>query len=95
MVEAGLDSINIPPNRSTANSLEISTVNGISVCDPEVKEKVKALQEQFIKSSAFRLTYSIYGAYINDSGKIKYLSPENESIKELIGRCTNLYVSVY
>lgn len=87
--------INIPPNKAKETSLEISSVNGISVCAAEAQAYVKALQDEFSKSKYLRLTYSIYGAYLRTEDGVKYLPPETESLKAAIGECTNIYVSVY
>ncbi len=87
--------INIPPNTAKETSLEISSVNGVSVCAKEAEGHVKALQNEFTKSEYLRLTYSIYGAYLKTGDGIKYLPPETENLKNSIGDCTNIYVSVY
>ena len=87
-------SINIPPNEMSEKSVNINRINGISVCDPEIKQNVIELQKAFAKDQRLHQTISSYGVYLNSKGSIKYLSGDNPKIKKLIGECKYLYVSV-
>ena len=93
IVETGLN-INIVPEDMTETSVNINTINNVSVCDPVAKNNVIALQSAFTKHSNLHQTISIYGVYQNEGGNIKFLSGDNKKIKELIGECKYLYVSV-
>jgi hypothetical protein len=89
-------SINIPPADMTETSINISTINGINVCDPSVKTEVIALQNEFSKSTDLRLTVSIYGVYTKSrEGELKFSSGDSLEIKKLVGECKYLYVSVW
>lgn len=93
--ETGLG-FNIPPDHMTETSINISTIEGMSVCDVEAKEKVISLQKAFSKSMNLRQTTSIYGVYVRSrDGELKYLPGDSPKVKELIGECKYLYVSVW
>jgi hypothetical protein len=92
--ETGL-SINVPPDQMTEKSINISTIDGVSVCDPKAKENVIALQKAFTANKNLRQTISIYGVYVRDTdGDVKFLPSDSPNIKALIGECKYLYLSV-
>jgi len=89
-------SVNIPPANMTETSININKINGVSICDPGVKNEVIALQNEFSKSQSLRATISNYGAYTRSrEGELKYLSSDSPEFKKLISECKNLYVSVW
>jgi hypothetical protein len=89
-----LSQINISPEH-TDTALEITSINGFPACDPKNKEVVILLQKEFSKSKDLRLTYSQFGAYLRENDSVKYLAPDSEALSKMLGKCSNLYVSVY
>ena len=89
-------SFNIPPDHMTETSINISTIENVSVCDASAKENVISLQKVFSQNKNIRQTISIYGVYQKSrDGKLKYLPGDSPKVKELIGECKYLYVSVW
>lgn len=89
-------SFNVPPDHMTETSINISTIEGVSVCDPSAKKNVINLQRAFAQDSSLRQTISIYGVYSRSrDGELKFLPGDSPEIKKLIGECKYLYVSVW
>jgi len=88
--------INIPPDHMTEKSVNISTINGVSVCDSKVGKNVTELQNEFSKSPALRTSISIYGALVKTKeGELTFVSGDSPEINGLIGECKYLFVSVW
>lgn len=89
-------SINVPPAHMTETTININTIEGINVCDPKARKNVIALQKAFSEHKNLRQTISVYGIYVRSrDGQIKYLPGDSPKVKDFIGECKYLYVSVW
>ena len=87
--------ISINVSKLTPNDANINKVDGISVCAPEAKTKVVALQNALLKQTGVYRVYTTYAVYIrNDAGTFNYLPSDDPKVKDLIGQCKDIYVSV-
>jgi predicted RND superfamily exporter protein len=92
VVATGID-INI--NESTQDSININTVNGRNVCDPEAAEDVNRLQtainaQPYIRNNFGPAFYSVGEA----DGSRKTLTPEQLAAQGITTKCKGIYVSV-
>ena len=86
-------SINI--SESTADSLNINTINGRNVCDKAAIDDVKRFQDELGKQPGIRNNFGpAYYSTTRDDGTRKVSSPEQLIKQGVIKGCTNIYVRV-
>jgi len=93
VVRATKFEINIPD--MATKYIRINQIDGLDVCKPEAKQKVKKLQTAFNEHPNIYHTKSIHGAYYrNADGKLAYTPFEQTRDKSSNNKCEYITVSV-
>lgn len=93
IVEVGF-SVNI--SGMTETTVNINKINGVDVCDKEIKFEVLELQDAFNQHPNIRKTISTYSAYFKkEDGSVVRTDRSSSKFVELVGDCKLLYVAVF
>jgi hypothetical protein len=86
---------NINISESTADSVNINTINGKNVCDPAALEDAKRLQDAIAEYPDVRNNFGpAYFSVTKPDGSRSVSTPEQMIAKGVIKGCTNIYVRV-
>lgn len=82
-------------SKLTPTDANINTIDGMNVCDPQAKNRVIAFQNALLQQPHVFRVYSIYFVDVRvDDGTFKQLTGDDPTVKALMGKCKDIYVSV-